>query len=131
MDIATWAAEAPASRDIAAAVLPDSEHVMEYHVVTRGTCWGAIVGEPPVRLEGGDIIVFPHGDPHVMSSAPGMRAQADAPELLRDARSTSVPFSLIYDAHRGPESITTAEDGSRSDAWCVVSSAAICGPSTH
>ena len=40
-----WAAEAPASRDISAAVMPDSEHVMEYHVVTRGSCWGAIVGE--------------------------------------------------------------------------------------
>jgi len=70
-----WAAEAPASRDIAAAVMPDSEHVMEYHVVIRGSCWGAIVGEPPVRLETGDIVLFPHGDPHVMSSAPGMRAR--------------------------------------------------------
>ena len=27
----------------------------------------------PVRLEAGDVIVFPQGDAHVMSSAPGMR----------------------------------------------------------
>ena len=46
-----WAAEAPPSRDIATAVMPDSEHVMEYHVVIGGSCWGAIVGEPPVRLD--------------------------------------------------------------------------------
>src|SRR5690348_4245305 len=72
-----WAAEAPPSREIAAAVMPGSEHVMEYHVVTRGSCWGAIVGEQPVRLATGDVVLFPHGDQHVVSSAPGMRARAD------------------------------------------------------
>src|SRR5262245_16987126 len=72
-----WAAEAPPSRDIAAAVMRDSEHVIEYHVITRGSCWGAIVGEAPVRLETGDIVLFPHGDAHVISSAPGLRAPAD------------------------------------------------------
>jgi AraC-like DNA-binding protein len=77
-----WVAEAPAVRDIAAAVLPDSEHVMEYHVVTHGSCWGAIVGEAPVRLQTGDIVLFPQGDAHVISSAPGMRAPVDIPGLL-------------------------------------------------
>ena len=52
-----WAAEAPPSRAIASAVMPDAEHVMEYHVIVRGSCWGAIVGETPVRLETGDIIL--------------------------------------------------------------------------
>ena len=50
---------------------------MEYHVVTRGSCWAAIVGDAPVRLECGDLALFPHGDAHVVSSAPGMRAPAD------------------------------------------------------
>ena len=74
-----WAAEAPAALAIAAAVMPAAEHVMEYHVVTRGSCWGAIVGEPPVRLEAGDVVLFPQGDAHVISSAPGMRAPVDLP----------------------------------------------------
>ena len=39
---------------------------------------GAVVGEAPVRLETGDIVLFPHGDPHVISSEPGMRAPSDA-----------------------------------------------------
>ena len=69
-----WAAEAPAGRDIAAAVMPGSGHVIEYHAVTEGECWAAIVGEPPIRLRRGDIIMLPHGDAHVVSSAPGMRA---------------------------------------------------------
>jgi AraC-like DNA-binding protein len=91
-----WAAEAPPSREIAAAVLPDSEHVMEYHVVTRGSCWAAIVGEAPVRLQTGDIVVFPHGDAHVVSSAPGMRAlPAVAPEMAR--RAGQLPFAVQLD----------------------------------
>src|SRR5215471_12780657 len=56
---------------------------MEYHVVTRGSCWAAIVGEAPVRLERGDLVLFPHGDAHVVSSAPGMRAPADAAAYAR------------------------------------------------
>jgi AraC-like DNA-binding protein len=79
----SWAAEAPRSREIAAAVMPGWEHVMEYHVVTRGSCWAAIVGESPVRLERGDLVLFPHGDAHVVSSAPGMRAPVDVAPFAR------------------------------------------------
>ena len=92
----TWAAEAPPSRAIAAAVMPESQHVMEYHVITRGSCWGAIVGEPPVRLETGDIVLFPHGDAHVISSAPGMRAPSDVASYSEKAQ--QLPFTLHYDA---------------------------------
>ena len=48
-----WAAESPAARDIAPAVMPGAEHVMEYHVVIAGDCWAGIVGQPPVRLQRG------------------------------------------------------------------------------
>ena len=67
-------AEPPASCDIAASILPGLDRVLEYHVITSGSCFGGIPGEPPVRLEAGDVIdVFPQGDAHVLSSAPGMR----------------------------------------------------------
>ena len=59
-------------------VTPGAQHAIEYHVVTRGSCWISLVGDTafePVRLEEGDIAVIPHGDPHVVSSAPGMRAE--------------------------------------------------------
>ncbi len=68
-----WVAEAPAARELAPYVMPGSEHVIEYHVVVSGSCWGGLIGEPAVLLEAGDIIVFPQGDAHVMSSASGMR----------------------------------------------------------
>jgi AraC-like DNA-binding protein len=72
-----WVTETPAASEIAGRIVAGAEHVIDYHVVTTGACWGGVVGEPPVRLEAGDVIVFPHGDAHVMSSAPGMRGQPD------------------------------------------------------
>jgi AraC-like DNA-binding protein len=71
-----FAAEAPPSCDIAPHVMRGAQHTIEFHVIIEGKCWGGIVGEQPVRLETGDVIAFPHGDPHVLSSAPGMRGSA-------------------------------------------------------
>jgi AraC-like DNA-binding protein len=73
-----WVTETPDGRAIAARIVPGSEHLIDYHIVTSGSCWGGLVGEPAVRLEAGDVIVFPHGDTHVMSSAPGLRGTPDA-----------------------------------------------------
>lgn len=111
-----WAAEAPAACDIAAAVMPDSEHVMHYHVITKGSCWGAVVGEPPVRLEGGDIILFPHGDAHVISSAPGMRAPANVPGYFQN-KVDQLPFILHFDGAESPHPMS-ADDGSDATLVC-------------
>ena len=67
-----WAVEAPPAQEIAATVIPGAQHVIEYYVITKGSGWAAIADQAPVRLETGDIIMFPHGDAHVLSSAPGL-----------------------------------------------------------
>ncbi|HEY0332555.1 MAG TPA: AraC family transcriptional regulator [Stenotrophomonas sp.] len=72
-----WIAQAPASRDIAAAVMPDADQVMEYHVVTAGECWAAIDGQSPLKLRRGDVLMLPQGDAHVLSSAPGKLGDPD------------------------------------------------------
>ena len=73
-----WATSAPPARELAPHVLPGAEHVMEYHLVVAGTCWGNLDGETPVRLEPGDVVVFPQGDPHVLASQP-TPSVSDAP----------------------------------------------------
>jgi AraC-like DNA-binding protein len=88
-----WVAEAPTGDSIVRRIFPDSEHLISYHVVTRGTCWGHVVGEAPVRLVSGDVIVFPHGDAHVMSSAPGMRGTPDI-ALYRPPSDGQLPFTM-------------------------------------
>jgi AraC-like DNA-binding protein len=69
-----WVVEAPASREIAAAVMPEAEHVIQYHVLTEGECWAGIVGEQPIRMQRGDVVLLTQGNAHVVSSLPGMRA---------------------------------------------------------
>jgi len=95
-----WVAEAPPSREIAGTVMPGAQRVIEYHLLARGTCWGHVVGEEPMLLREGDLIVFPQGDAHVLSSAPGMRA---APDMSAFAR-PSTPLPIMYElGGGGPE----------------------------
>ena len=92
-----WVAEAPASCAIASRVMPGAQRVIEFHMVVRGSCWGHAVGDEPMRLEQGDLIVFPQGDAHVLSSAPGMRAE---PDMARHARPTT-PLPLFFEMGGG------------------------------
>lgn len=91
-----WAAEAPRAPEIAQAVMPGVDHVMEFHVVTKGAGWAAVVGQPPVRLEAGDIVMFPHGDAHVMSSAPGLRPARFDAEWVYAHRDDPRPIPINY-----------------------------------
>jgi len=99
---APWVAETPEGSAIGPHIMPGVEHVIEYHVLTTGSCWAGIVDEAPVRLEAGDVIVFPQGDRHVMSSAPGMRGGGADPELLDQARANRLPIAIKKDGG-GPE----------------------------
>jgi AraC-like DNA-binding protein len=94
-----WVAEAPPSRDIASIVLPGSERVIEYHLILEGAAWGHAVGGEPIHLRDGDLLLFPQGDAHVLSSAPGMRS---APDLSLYARS-STPLPLVYELGTGDD----------------------------
>jgi AraC-like DNA-binding protein len=78
-----WVLEAPPSRKIAGTVMPGSQRVIEYHLIARGSCWAQAVGHDPLRLREGDLIVFPQGDAHVLSSTPGMRDEPDMSVFAR------------------------------------------------
>lgn len=92
-----WVAEAPPSREIAPIVMPGAQRVIEYHLIARGSCWGHAIGDAPIRLTEGDLLVFPQGDAHVLSSAPGMRA---TPDMSLFARPTT-PLPLVFDRGGG------------------------------
>jgi len=92
-----WVAEAPPAAQIAPQVAPGAQHAIEYHVVTAGSCWISLVGNnasEPVKLTEGDIVVVPHGDPHVVSSAPGMRAEPNFDVYGKPGEDVAVPFRL-------------------------------------
>jgi AraC-like DNA-binding protein len=112
-----WVAEAPNQREIIPAILPGVDHLMEFHGIARGSCWAAIAGEAPLRLEEGDLIIFPQGDAHVMSSAPGLRSRTRDTGVYFAPRPPQLPFALTMDA--GGQS-TARLDGGGDDRATVV-----------
>jgi AraC-like DNA-binding protein len=98
---APWVAETPPANELRPHIMPGIGHVIEYHVITSGSCWGGVVDEAPIRLEAGDVIVFPQGDAHVMSSAPGMRGAHDQ-DLIERAHASRLPISVRIDGGDAP-----------------------------
>ncbi|HEX6790278.1 MAG TPA: AraC family transcriptional regulator [Candidatus Krumholzibacteria bacterium] len=112
-----WVAEAPAGREIIPAILPGVDHMMEFHGIARGSCWGAIAGEKPVRLEEGDLVIFPQGDAHIMSSAPGLRTQTRDTGVFFAPRPPQLPFAL--NMHDGAEATARLNGGGDQRATIV------------
>lgn len=94
-----WVAETPGSPQIADAVMPGSEHVLAYHLILKGAGWAAADGVAPARFSGGDIVMFPRGDPHVLSSAPGLHAKRDDSDWQFVTRNDPKPITVSY--HNG------------------------------
>jgi AraC-like DNA-binding protein len=98
---APWSVLALAAKDLTPRILPGAEHLISYHILTEGRCWGGLIGEHPVALEPGDVIVFPHGDAHVMSSDPELRMTAAPapsgryPETVRLGAGARVTATLV------------------------------------
>jgi len=69
---APWCYASPAADAAAPLLEPSAEKVVIFHLITEGDCWVELEDEPPQRLTAGDIVVFPHGDAHRMSSQVGV-----------------------------------------------------------
>ena len=94
-----WSAEGLAAGEIAGGVMPGCEHVMEYHLLMKGNGWAAVSGLPPVRLAAGDIVMFPQGDRHVISSAPGLEPIPASAEWVCARRDDPKPVPIAF--HHG------------------------------
>jgi AraC-like DNA-binding protein len=100
-----WRIALPDGKALAPAVLPRAQHIISYHVVREGTCWGHVRGHPPVRLHAGDILVLPRGDAYAMSMAQDER---DGPGLvevmafMREMAAGRLPF-VVREGGAGPD----------------------------
>ena len=92
---APWEIAMPDSATLAPAVLPGAQRVISYHVITDGACWGRLLPDgAPTRLEAGDVLVFPRGDPYVMSIARGMMTTLAINNCTRPSHSRTSSISL-------------------------------------
>ncbi|MEO8559804.1 MAG: AraC family transcriptional regulator [Rhodospirillales bacterium] len=98
---APWVAEQPGREMVLSKILPGAEHLIAYHVVTEGHCYAGIVGTEPIAVMAGEVVVFTKGDPHVMSSSPGMRAEPVPANTFDAIAASPLPFSVNY-GEQGP-----------------------------
>lgn len=115
---APWSALAAASADVAPTLMPGAEHVIEYHLVAKGEAWISVDGLVPQCLRAGDIVMLPHGDAHMLSSAPGAPKPRSDDGWLSGIRDRPMPVPVTY---RGE----VAEPGAlpRDEATAVI----VCG----
>jgi AraC-like DNA-binding protein len=69
-----WIVESAPAAELTPQILPGSEHLISYHILTSGHCYARLIGGEPVLLSAGDVLVFPHGDANVMSSGRDLQA---------------------------------------------------------
>jgi AraC-like DNA-binding protein len=95
---APWVAAAPPKERIAPTVVSDARHVIEYHVIVEGTCWTRLTNPDglPIALGPGSVVVFPHGDTHVLASDPGLDAEPSLAAFDEVARGRSLPFRIDH-----------------------------------
>jgi len=68
-----WSVESVGAQELAPRILPGAEHLIAYHVLTKGRCFAGITGEPQVEMLPGDVVIFPQGQATLMSSARDLR----------------------------------------------------------
>jgi len=61
-----WAYESMPSADAAAVLAPGAERVLLFHVVASGRAWIEVPGGERHWANGGDVIVLPYNDEHLM-----------------------------------------------------------------
>ena len=100
-----WADEIPAATGLVSSILPGAQQVVSYHIVSEGSCWLTLLDGEPVRLGTGDIVVIPHGNAYVMSSAPGMRPDMPIDAVLTFFRqmATGCAAPIVIEGDGGPE----------------------------
>lgn len=88
-------AETPPMGCVSGNVMPEAGHVIPFHILMRGSCWAEPTDCPgePVELREGDIVIYPHGNGHVMGTEPGQRLAPDL-DMYRRQPGQALPFLL-------------------------------------
>jgi AraC-like DNA-binding protein len=77
-----WCARQPDGCSIAAYLSSSSTHVIIFHLLTEGRGYARIEKNGrPVSLSPGDIVMFPHGDAHLMGNGPPVTPVDSAEQL--------------------------------------------------
>lgn len=63
---APWIIETPSCSNFADTIQADTTRIVPFHIVAEGNCWVKAKPDITQALSPGDIIIFPHGDAHIL-----------------------------------------------------------------
>jgi AraC-like DNA-binding protein len=104
---APWLAEVPEASLVAPAILPGAQHLISYHVLTRGRCWAGGAGHGGLWLEAGDVLLVPHGDLYTLATSPvpvGEQPLEAVLQFFRDLGAGRLPWT-VQEGGGGPERV--------------------------
>jgi AraC-like DNA-binding protein len=93
-----WVSWAPHAESFRRVVLPSAQHLISLHIVTHGACWAGLTGQPPERLETGDVLVIPHGDAYYLADPPEAErtyGHDEAVAFFRDMAAGRLPPTVV------------------------------------
>jgi AraC-like DNA-binding protein len=85
-----WSVESPPPDQLARSLRLRAESIAMFHVLVEGQCWVSFGDHAPIKMEAGDVLIFPRGDAHVMSSHVGGKPRPIG-SLLPSERSEEIP----------------------------------------
>ncbi|MDH5540900.1 MAG: AraC family transcriptional regulator, partial [Rhizobacter sp.] len=71
-----------------------SQHLISYHIVSRGSCWAGLGDAPLERFEAGDVLVVPHGHAYLLADPPDAAASygpTEAVDFFRQMAAGELP----------------------------------------
>src|SRR3954465_5405904 len=89
---APWRLSTPHCRVLAPVLAPGGPPLAVYPFVVEGTARARVENGPELELSPGDIVVFPHGDPHQLSAGTGTQIVESAQVLQRVATGDLSPM---------------------------------------
>ena len=78
---APWCYRSPSAASAASILEPNAERIVIFHFITDGECFVEMPDGSITHLRAGDVVIFPGGEAHRMSSQPGLAAAAPARKL--------------------------------------------------
>jgi AraC-like DNA-binding protein len=78
-----WSIRAASSRGLAHHLVPGAEHVIVYHLLTEGRASIRMENGETLALWAGDLVMIPHGDPHIMENGPVTTTVDDSHQLAQ------------------------------------------------
>lgn len=93
---APWSVESPAPEVLAAALGSETSWVMLFHVVAYGSCVIEVEPGRSVRLDEGDVAIFPHGNSHVMASTLEARTEPTPIAAMLPRAPVALPCQLAH-----------------------------------